>query len=122
MRAGINYPKLFVFVFILLNFMTSMGIIIHSVRVMSAGPFVSPNISSGAGIGVTLIAALFAGIGLFGGSGRVELTLVGLVFFSVLVIGMSIVGFPAQFRVAVDGVAILAALLLDSVRRYLSSR
>jgi hypothetical protein len=32
------------------------------------------------------------------------------------------VGFPAQFRVAVDGLSILAALSLDAVRRYLSTR
>lgn len=121
-RAGINYTRLFVFVFILLNIMTSLGNIIYSVRVMNAGPFLSPNVTSGAGVAVTLVAALFAGIGLFGGTGRVEFTLVGLLFFSVLLVGMAVVGFPAQFRVAVDGLAILAALLLDAVRRYLSTR
>ena len=121
-RAGINYTRLFIFVFILLNVMTSLGNIIYSVRVLNAGPYIGPNVTSGAGVAVTLVAALFAGIGLFGGSGRVEFTLVGLLFFSVLLVGMAVVGFPPQFRVAVDGLAILAALLLDAIRRYLSSR
>jgi len=121
-RAGINYYKLFIIVFVLLNSMTSIAIILHSVRVMNAGPYISPNISSGAGVPVTLAAALFAGIGLFGGSGRVEFTLVGLLFFAVLMVGMAVITFPAQFRVAVDGIAFLAALLLDSIRRYLSTR
>jgi ribose/xylose/arabinose/galactoside ABC-type transport system permease subunit len=121
-RAGIKYFSLFVFVFILLNIMTSMGIILYSVRMFNAGPAINPNVTSGAGIALTLVASLFAGIGLFGGSGRVEFTLIGLLFFGVLIVGMSISGFPPQFRVAVDGISILAALSLDALRRYLTSR
>jgi ribose/xylose/arabinose/galactoside ABC-type transport system permease subunit len=59
---------------------------------------------------------------LFGGTGRVELTLVGLLFFSILLVGMAVINFPAQIRVAVDGIAIILALLLDSLRRYYATR
>jgi len=52
----------------------------------------------------------------------VEFTLVGLLFFAVLMHGMAVIGFPAQFRVAVDGFAIVAALMLDAIRRHLSTR
>jgi ribose/xylose/arabinose/galactoside ABC-type transport system permease subunit len=52
----------------------------------------------------------------------VEFTLVGLLFFAILAQGMAVIGFPAQLRVAVDGAAIILALMLDSMRRYLSSR
>jgi ribose/xylose/arabinose/galactoside ABC-type transport system permease subunit len=121
-RAGINYFRLFIFIFILLNIMTSMGNILYSVRMFNAGPAIFPNSTTGSGITLTLVASLFAGIGLFGGSGRVEFTLVGLLFFGVLIVGMSVVGFPAQYRVAVDGFSILAALMLDALRRYLISR
>ncbi len=122
-RAGINIGRLVVFMFTLLAAVTALANIIYNVRVMNAGPYLSPaTTASGAGIPVTLVGALFAGIGLFGGSGRVEFTLVGLLFFSVLTVGLAVVGVPAQFRVAVDGVAIILALLLDSVRRYLSTR
>jgi ribose transport system permease protein len=121
-RAGINYTRLFLFVFVLLNIVSGLGIIIYTTRVMNAGPYVSPNISTGAGVPITLVAALFAGIGLFGGIGRVEFTLVGLLFFAVLIHGMAVIGFPAQFRVAVDGLAIIAALVLDAVRRHMSTR
>jgi ribose/xylose/arabinose/galactoside ABC-type transport system permease subunit len=121
-RAGIKYFSLFVFIFILLNIMTSMGNILYSVRVLNAGPAINPNVTSGSGVALTLVASLFAGIGLFGGSGRVEFTLVGLLFFGVLIVGMSVTGFPAQYRVAVDGLSILAALMLDALRRYLSTR
>jgi ribose/xylose/arabinose/galactoside ABC-type transport system permease subunit len=121
-RAGINYFRLFVFVFILYSMMASLGSIIWSVRVMNAGPFIGPSLTSGAGVAGTLVACLFAGIGLFGGSGRVEFTLVGLLFMGVLLVGMSVVGFPAELRVAVDGLSILAALMLDALRRHLSTR
>jgi ribose/xylose/arabinose/galactoside ABC-type transport system permease subunit len=52
----------------------------------------------------------------------VEFTLVGLLFFSILLVGMSVINFPAQVRVAVDGIAIVCALLLDSLRRYYATR
>jgi len=122
-RSGINISRLVVFMFTLLAALTALANMIHNARIMNAGPYLSPaTTASGAGIPVTLVGALFAGIGLFGGTGRVEFTLVGLLFFSVLTVGMGVVGFPAQFRVAVDGLAIILALLLDSIRRYLSTR
>ncbi len=122
-RSGINIDRLIVFMFTLLATSTALANIIYNARIMNAGPYLSPaTTASGAGISVTLVGALFAGIGLFGGIGRVEFTLVGLLFFSVLTVGMGVVGFPAQFRVAVDGIAIILALLLDSFRRYLSTR
>ncbi len=122
-RAGINSSQLIMFMFVLLAVATTTTNILHNVRVMNAGPYISPaSTVSGAGISVTLVGALFAGIGLFGGTGRVEFTLVGLLFFSVLLVGMGVVGFPAQLRVAIDGIAIVLALVLDSIRRYLSSR
>lgn len=122
-RSGINIGRLVVFMFALLAAVTALANVIYNVRIMNAGPYLSPaTTASGAGIPVTLVGALFAGIGLFGGTGRVEFTLVGLLFFSMLTVGMAVVGFPAQFRVAVDGAAIILALLLDSIRRYLSTR
>ena len=123
MRSGINIKLLIVLAFLLLALATSSANILDNVRKFNAGPYLSPaSLSSGAGIPITLVGALFAGIGLFGGTGRVEFTLIGLLFFAVLAQGMAVVGFPAQFRVAVDGASIILALLLDSMRRYLSSR
>ena len=122
-RSGINVRLLIILAFLLLALATSSANIIDNVRKFNAGPYLSPaSLSSGAGIPITLVGALFAGIGLFGGTGRVEFTLVGLLFFAILAQGMAVVGFPAQLRVAVDGAAIILALMLDSMRRYLSSR
>jgi ribose transport system permease protein len=122
-RSGINRQRLVIFVFMQLAVMVSLANIIYFARILNAGPFLSPaQMTSGAGISVTLVAGLFAGIGLFGGTGRVEFTLIGLLFFAVLAVGMAVVGFPPQFRVAVDGAAIILALMLDSVRRYLMTR
>ncbi len=122
-RTGINVRRLIILAFLLLALATSAANIIDNARKLNAGPYLSPaSLSSGAGIPITLVGALFAGIGLFGGTGRVEFTLIGILFFAVLAQGMAIVGFPAQFRVAVDGAAIILALMLDSIRRYMSTR
>jgi ribose transport system permease protein len=122
-RAGIRIERLVIFVTLLLAVSTTFGNILYNVRAMNAAPYLSPAVSaSGSGISVTLVGALFAGIGLFGGVGRVEFTLVGLLFFSVLTVGMSVISFPPHLRVAVDGIAIVLALILDSVRRHLQSR
>ena len=122
-RSGINIERLVVFVTLLLAVSTTFGNVLYNVRAMNAAPYLSPAVSaSGSGISVTLVGALFAGIGLFGGTGRVEFTLIGLLFFSVLTVGMSVISFPPHLRVAVDGVAIVLALILDSVRRHLQTR
>ncbi len=122
-RTGIKVSHLIAIVMMVLAMTTGIANVLFNARGMSAGPNISPALTaSGAGIAVTLVGALFAGIGLFGGTGRVEFTLVGLLFFSILLVGMSVIDFPAQVRVAVDGIAIVFALLLDSLRRYYASR
>jgi ribose transport system permease protein len=122
-RAGIKVNRLIVIVMMVLALTTGFANLLFNARGMAAGPNLSPALTaSGAGIAITLVGALFAGIGLFGGTGRVEFTLVGLLFFSILLVGMAVINFPAQIRVAVDGIAIILALLLDSLRRYYASR
>ncbi len=63
------------------------------------------------------VAALLAGISLFGGSGRVERILFSLLFLALLSNGMGLLNTSGAVRVTVDGLAVLFALLLDSARR-----
>ncbi len=69
-----------------------------------------------------LVAALFAGVSLSGGSGRIERTLVGVLFFAVLGIGLSILALPSWVRFSVEGLAFILALLTDSIRNHLETR
>jgi ribose transport system permease protein len=69
-----------------------------------------------------LVAALFAGVSLSGGVGRIERTLVGVLFFSVLGIGLSILSLPPFVRFSVEGLAFVLALLTDSIRSHLEQR
>jgi ribose/xylose/arabinose/galactoside ABC-type transport system permease subunit len=69
-----------------------------------------------------LVAALFAGVSLSGGSGRIERTLIGVLFFSVLGIGLSILALPSWVRFALEGSAFVLALLTDSLRSHLETR
>ncbi|MCP4165247.1 MAG: ABC transporter permease [Chloroflexi bacterium] len=64
-----------------------------------------------------LVACLLAGIALFGGSGKIQRILFGLLFLAVLSSGMGLLNAPGAVRVTVDGLAIILALLLDSARR-----
>jgi ribose transport system permease protein len=69
-----------------------------------------------------LVAALFAGVSLSGGSGRIERTLIGVLFFAVLGIGLSILALPSWVRFSVEGIAFVLALLTDSIRTHLETR
>jgi len=74
------------------------------------------------GIPVPLVAAVISGIGLSGGTGRIERTLFGVLFFSVLTLGMGILSLAPQFRVIIEGAAIVLAIVLDSARQHLEGR
>ena len=69
-----------------------------------------------------LVAAVIAGIGLSGGTGRIERTLLGVLFFSVLTLGMGILTLAPQLRVIIEGAAIVLAIVLDSARQHWESR
>lgn len=69
-----------------------------------------------------LVAALFAGVSLAGGAGKIERTLIGVLFFAVLGIGLSILALPAWVRFGIEGAAFVLALLTDSIRTHLETR
>ncbi len=77
---------------------------------------------AGALLGGPLVAAVFAGVGLSGGVGKIERTLIGVLFLSVLSVGMSIVNASPFIRIMVEGLAFVFAILLDSIRQHLETR
>jgi ribose transport system permease protein len=68
---------------------------------------------------ITLIATTISGIQLKGGNGSLWKTMLGIIFFSGLTIGMGLLSAPAQYRVMAYGGAVVIAVILDSIRTHL---
>jgi len=77
---------------------------------------------SAAVISAPLAAVLLAGVSLAGGSGRLERTLLAVLFFAVLGIGLSLLALPAFVRVILEGSVFVLALLGESARQHLETR
>jgi ribose/xylose/arabinose/galactoside ABC-type transport system permease subunit len=63
-----------------------------------------------------LTAVLLAGIGLGGGAGRIERTLAGVLFLGVMDNGLILLQVPSSWGTIVRGIALLAAVIMVSVR------
>jgi ribose transport system permease protein len=105
-----------------------IGTVIASVflcaRVLWVGDSGSFSAASAAAAGalavpITLIATTISGVRLQGGSGNIWKTMLGLIFFSTLTVGMSTMQMPAQYRVIAYGLAVVLAVVLDSIRSHL---
>ncbi len=118
---GIKSTRLIRFVLIGTAVSAGVAAIMVSGRNLSAGS-VSQVGASGTLLGGPLIAAVFAGVGLNGGSGKVERTLFGVLFLTVLSVGMSILQATPFVRITAEGVSFVLAILLDSIRQHLESR
>lgn len=112
---GINAVRIARIVLIVNAVITGLAGILIAGRQLAAQPGVE-------GLGQSLTAALFAGVSLSGGSGKIERTLIGLLFLSTLTIGLGILNVAAPVRQLINGLAFVFAILLDSVRQQLATR
>jgi ribose/xylose/arabinose/galactoside ABC-type transport system permease subunit len=123
---GINTGRLIALVLVLTALSTTVASILLSGRQLAAGPIISALGASSSGSLASpaspLVAALFAGVALSGGEGRVERTLLGVLFLATLSIGMAIVNLPVYMRISIEGIASVLAILLDSLRRRIETR
>lgn len=122
--AGIRSGAVVMFCLLGICVGTVMASIFLCARVMWVGDAASFSAASAAAAGalavpITLIATTISGVRLRGGSGNIWKTLLGLIFFSTLTIGMSTMQMPAQYRVIAYGLAVVLAVVLDSVRSHL---
>ena len=121
--SGIKSTSITIFCMIGSCFGTVLASILLGVRLFTTGApatFSAATASTGASaIPVPLVAAVIAGVSLTGGEGKLERTILGILFFSLLAFGMSMLNIPAQIRVALEGLAIVFAIVLDSLRRHL---
>ncbi len=122
--AGINVAGVTIFCLMGLTIGTVIASIFLCARltyVGDTGAFSAASASAAGALAVpiTLIATTISGIQLKGGNGSLWKTMLGIIFFSGLTIGMGLLNAPAQYRVMAYGVAVVIAVVLDSIRTQL---
>ena len=72
---------------------------------------------SGYDLADTLTAVLLGGVSLFGGTGKIERSLIAVLFLTILSNGLQFLGAPTGVWFVVRGVALVTAVILDVLRR-----
>lgn len=112
-RAGIDVDRIRIAVFMISSFMAGMGGIILASRLRS----VDTNTGGGNLLLNSIAAAVIGGTSLFGGSGRVSSALLGALVIASVENGMGLLGLASGTKFVVNGLVLLAAVLVDAVSR-----
>ena len=112
-RAGINVDQIRITVFMISSFMAGVGGIILASRLRS----VATNTGGGNLLLNAIAAAVIGGTSLFGGSGKVTSALLGALVIASVENGMSLLGLASGEKFVVNGVVLLAAVLVDAFSR-----
>ena len=95
------------------SFMAGVGGIILASRLRS----VATNTGGGNLLLNAIAAAVIGGTSLFGGSGRVSSALLGALVIASVENGMSLLGLASGEKFVVNGIVLLAAVLVDAFSR-----
>jgi len=116
-RAGIPVNRLYVLVFFIsAAFAAIAGLI-------TVGQTASGSASYGTGIELSVLTAvLLGGIGLSGGAGRIERTLVGVVIIGVLNNGLVLTNVQSYYQQIASGIVFLLAVIAEATRRKRARR
>lgn len=112
-RAGINVTRIRIAVFMISSFMAGVGGIVLASRLRS----VDTNTGGGNLLLNAIAAAVIGGTSLFGGSGKVSSALLGALVIASVENGMSLLGLASGTKFVVNGLVLLAAVLVDAVSR-----
>lgn len=112
-RAGINVNMIRISCFMISSFMASIGGIILASRLGS----VSTNTGGGNLLLNSIAAAVVGGTSLFGGTGRVTSALLGALVIASVENGMGLMGWNSGVKFVVNGLVLLAAVLVDAYSR-----
>lgn len=110
LRAGIRTKQLYAGVFVTTGVLAAIGGIITTGTSSSGGP----NYANGAEFDV-LTAVLLGGIGLGGGSGRVQRTLAGVLVIGVLNNGLTLLSVSSYYQQLARGVVFVLAVVLGAI-------
>lgn len=106
--SGVNVSRVKVIVMAITGMLSAMAGILLAAKIGSGTPTVAE------GLELDVIAAvIIGGTSLFGGSGRVWGTLIGLLFIGVIVNGMTLLDLQTDIQYLIRGGLILAAVLLN---------
>jgi len=112
-RAGINVNRIRVLVFMITSFMAGVGGIILASRLRSVD-----TATGGGNLMLNAIAAaVIGGTSLFGGVGFVMSALLGGLIIASVENGMGLLGLPSGVKFVVNGLVLLAAVLIDALSR-----
>jgi ribose transport system permease protein len=110
LRAGVRTKRLYAGVFVATGTLAAIGGIITTGTSSSGGP----NYANGAEFDV-LTAVLLGGIGLAGGSGRVQRTLAGVLVIGVLNNGLTLLSVSSYYQQLARGTVFVFAVVLGAI-------
>ncbi len=110
LRAGIKVNRVYLSVFVLTGILAAVGGIITAGNAGSGGP----NYANGAEFDV-LTAVLLGGIGLGGGSGRIQRTLAGVLVIGVLNNGLTLLSVNTYYQQLARGAVFVLAVVLAAI-------
>jgi len=106
--SGINVTRVRITIMAITGLLAALAGVLYAAKMGSGVP------TLGEGMELEAIAAvIIGGTSLFGGSGRVWGTLVGLVFIGVIVNGMTLLNLDSDLQYVIRGALILVAVLIN---------
>ncbi len=119
-RAGINVDFIVISAFVICSSMAAVGGILAASQARS----VDPNTGGSNVLLYAVAAAVIGGTSLFGGKGRVLDAVLGGLVITMIINGMSLVGWSSAYKYIATGVVLLLAASVDafSRRRAAASR
>jgi sugar transport system permease protein len=110
--SGVNVGMVKIAVLAITSSLAAVGGVLVSSRMMAG----SPQVGEGWELGV-IAAVIIGGTSLTGGAGTVWGTLIGVVFVGVIINGMQLMNVPQPEQWDVQGIIILAAVLINQINQ-----
>lgn len=115
-RAAINVDRIFWMLYLMTATLAFIAGVITAGRSGAGSASLGPNVFN------VMTAVLLGGIGFAGGGGRIERTLVGVLFIATMENGLVLLNIPSFYANFIRGVALVLAVVLSSVRDRRMSR
>ena len=110
--CGVPVVRLKTLAYVLSGFTAGIGGLVLAARLSAVSPGVGNNIQFD-----VILAVVLGGASLSGGSGRLEKSLLGALIAGMILNYLTIKGIPGPFQTAVNGLLILAAVVIDRVSK-----
>ncbi|HVP17415.1 MAG TPA: ABC transporter permease [Spirochaetia bacterium] len=110
--CGVPVVRLKTIAYVLSGFTAGIGGLVLAARLSAVSPGVGNNIQFD-----VILAVVLGGASLTGGSGRLEKSMLGALIAGMILNYLTIKGIPGPYQTAVNGLLILAAVVIDRVSR-----